>query len=204
MTSPPIPLEPQKRSPHLIYWLIAFALAGVLLYFSLRGINWGQVWAVLKRADLALVAINLLILSWSLFLRAYRWRILLQSQKAVPIADAFWATSAGYFGNNFLPARAGELVRTMMISASSGLGRMFVLTTALTERLADAITLVLISSVVLLTLPVKPGWFDRAAKPFALIGICGALAILVIPRLEPLWHRLLSVNARSQKVFAIS
>ena len=191
MTSPPTPIEPQKRSPHLIYWLIAFALAGVLLYFSLRGINWSQVWAVLKRADLGLVAINLLILSWSLFLRAYRWRILLQSQKAVPIADAFWATSAGYFGNNFLPARAGELVRTMMISASSGLGRMFVLTTALTERLADAITLVLISSVVLLTLPVKPGWFDRAAKPFALIGICGALAILVIPRLEPLWHRLL-------------
>ena len=79
----------------------------------------------------------------------------------------------------------------MMISSSSALGRMFVLTTALTERLADAITLVLISSIVLLSLPVKPGWFDGAAKPFALIGIGGALAILVIPKLEAFWLKLL-------------
>ncbi len=51
---------------------------------------------------------------------------------------AFWATAAGYFGNNFLPARAGELVRTFMISSRSGLGNAYVLATALSERVADA------------------------------------------------------------------
>ena len=78
-----------------------------------------------------------------------------------------------------------------MVSSSAGLSKTFVLTTALTERMADAITLVLISSVVLLTLPVKPGWFDHAARPFAIIGFAGALAILVIPKLEGALHKLI-------------
>lgn len=182
--------KPSRPPVHFAYWFVALLLAGVLLYFSLRGIDWPQVWQVLSRADLWLVGAALLISSVSLFLRAYRWRILLLSQGHVSVGSAFWATAAGYFGNNFLPARAGEVVRTMMISSSAGLSKMFVLTTALTERLADAITLVLISSVVLLTLPVKPGWFDHAARPFAVIGFAGALAILVIPKLEGVLHNL--------------
>ena len=107
------------------------------------------------------------------------------------MATAFWATCAGYFGNNFLPARAGEVVRTMMVDAEAGLGRTFVLTTALSERTVDAITLVLVSSLVLLSLSVRPGWYAAAAKPFAIVGICGVLGIAIVPRLERLWHRLL-------------
>ncbi len=181
----------QKRPMHLVYWAVAFALAGVLLYYSLRGIDWPQVWQILSRADLMFVSLALLISTVALFFRAFRWRILLQSQAPVKLGTAFWATSAGYFGNNFLPARAGEIVRTMMVSSASGLGRTFVLTTALTERLADAITLVIISSVVLLTLSVKPGWIDHAAKPFAILGFGGAFAILIVPKLEKLWHAII-------------
>lgn len=184
-------VEAKKRSrSNLPYWLIAFALAAVLLYFSLRGIDWKEVFRVVSGANLWYVCLALLLFTFSLFVRAYRWRILLQTQASVPVSTAFWATSAGYFGNNFLPARAGELVRTMMVSSATGLGKTFVLTTALTERLADAIALVLISSVVLLTLPFRPGWFDNAARPFAIIGFGGALAILIVPKLENLWHSL--------------
>ena len=54
--------------------------------------------------------------SATLFLRPCRWRILLNAEGHVSVPAAFWATAAGLFGNNFLPARAGELVRTYMIS----------------------------------------------------------------------------------------
>ena len=183
------PTAPPKS--RLVYWIIAFAIAGVLLYYSLRGIDWAEVWHLLSRADLKYVTLAFGIASVALLLRALRWRILLRSRGPVDIPTAFWATSAGYFGNNFLPARAGELVRTMMVSARAGLSKTFVLTTALSERLSDAIILVIISSVVLLTLPVRPGWFDRAAKPFGVIGLAGALAIAILPKLEPLWNHLL-------------
>ncbi len=185
-------MDPPARSrSRLVYWAIALVLAAVLLYFSLRGIDWAQVWQILSRADLRYVALAFAITTISLLLRAIRWRILLRSRGPVGVSTAFWATAAGYFGNNFLPARAGELVRTMMISREAGLPKTFVLTTALSERLSDAIILVVVSSVVLLTLPFRPGWFEHAARPFAILGLLGAIAIAVLPKLERLWIYLL-------------
>jgi uncharacterized protein (TIRG00374 family) len=169
----------------------SIALAMVLLYYSLRGIEWRTVGSLLGRADLSWVALYCLGSSAALFLRAYRWRILLQAAGEVSVSTAFWATAAGYFGNNFLPARAGEVVRTMMISSRSNLSKTYVLTTALSERMADAIALVTISSLVLLTLPAQAGWLAHAAKPFALVGFGGVLAIAVLPWLEPAIHRLI-------------
>ena len=125
------------------------------------------------------------MLTASLFLRAFRWRILLTAEGPpwTP-PSAFLATSAGYFGNNFLPARAGELVRTFMISSRCRLNSAYVLATALSERVADAIALVVISSLVLLMLPAQPGWLANAARPFAILGLTGALMIALLPRME--------------------
>jgi len=190
MDPTPSPAPASSRS-NLLHLAIALALAGVLLYYSLRGIDWHQVWSTLATTQLNYIGFMLIVTTTSLFLRAVRWRVLLQAGGPVSIATAFWATCAGYFGNNYLPARAGELVRTMMVDAEAGLGRTFVLTTALSERIVDAITLVLISSLVLLTLPVRPGWYATAAKPFAIVGICGVLGIAILPRLERFWHYLL-------------
>jgi uncharacterized protein (TIRG00374 family) len=108
----------------------------------------------------------------------------LQAEGEVSVGTAFWATSAGYFGNNFLPARAGEVIRSFMISVRSHLSKTFVLTTALCERLADAIALVTISALVLLTIPFRPGWLASAARPFAVAGAGGVLALAILPYLE--------------------
>ena len=168
----------------------AFLLAAVLLYYSLRGIEWREVGRLVAGARLGGLAAAAAIVTGSLFLRSFRWRILLTAEGRVSVSTAFWATAAGYFGNNFLPARAGELVRTFMISSRCGLNTAYVLATALSERVADAIALVVISSLVLLTLPAQPGWLANAARPFAILGLTGALIIAVLPRLERLARRL--------------
>jgi glycosyltransferase 2 family protein len=144
----------------------------------------------MARANLGLLAICAAIASLTMFLRAMRWRILLNTERPVHAADAFWATAAGLFGNNFLPARAGELVRTYMI-ASKGLPAPFVLATALAERVVDAIVLLVISAGVLLALPDPPGWLAAAARPFAVIGLAGAAAIAVLPFLGPTSRRII-------------
>ena len=161
----------------------AALLAAVLLYYSLRGIDWRQVAHLVTGASPGGLILTAGIGTVSLFLRACRWRILLNAEGAVGVSTAFWATAAGYFGNNFLPARAGELVRTYMISSRSGLGNTYVLATALSERVADAIALVVISAAVLLILPAQPGWLGGAARPFAILGLFGALAIAILPLL---------------------
>jgi uncharacterized protein (TIRG00374 family) len=94
--------------------------------------------------------------------------------------------------NNFLPARTGEVLRSAMISARSGLSKTYVLTTALTERLMDALALMTISSVVLLTIDRKPAWLAAASKPFAVIGLGGAVALVLLPRFQGLIDKLLT------------
>jgi uncharacterized protein (TIRG00374 family) len=183
--------RPSVLRSRALYLGIGAMLAAVLLYYSLRGIDWSQVWITLSHAEPKYILLWLVIVTGSLFLRALRWRVLLSAGGDVHFSTAFWATSAGYFGNNFLPARAGELVRTLMISARTGMSKSFVLTTALSERIFDAITLVGIASVVLLTLPEKPGWFSHASTPFSIIGLGGVLAIILLPRFEPLWAAIL-------------
>lgn len=178
--------------PRAIYLAVSFALAGVLLYFSLRGLDWAGVLTTLHSAHPERIAIGFSLSISSFLLRAVRWRILLTATRPVPFATAFWATCAGYFGNAFLPARAGELVRTMAVSKKTGLSTAYVLTTALSERIVDAVTLVVISSAVLLFLPSRPGWFESATRVFVPLGLGGALAIVLIPRLEKLWRSILA------------
>ena len=164
---------------------VAALVAAVLLYYSLRGIEWREVGRTIAGADAGLLALTGAIASVTIFLRAIRWRILLNAEGHVSVATAFWATAAGLFGNNFLPARAGELIRTYIIAARCGLAKSYVLATALSERVADAIVLAVMSAVVLLVLPSPPGWFAGAARPIAILGLLGAAAIAVLPLLGP-------------------
>jgi hypothetical protein len=164
---------------------LAFALAAVLLFYSLRGIDWREVGRVAAGASAPRLLVVAAVATVALFLRACRWRVLLNAEGSVSVPSVFWATTAGYFGNNFLPARAGELVRTFMISARSGLDSAYVLATALSERVADVIALVSIAAVVLLTIPAPPGWLAGAIRPFAALALLGAAAIALLPFLAP-------------------
>lgn len=165
-----------------VVWAMAAALlAGVFLYLALRGVDLRQLGQALADARPGLIAATGLISTLTLVCRAARWRVLINSEARVPYDTVFWATAAGYFGNNFLPARAGELVRTFLVTSSSGLGTAYVLATAIAERVVDAIVLILIASVVLVWFPAQSGWLMAAARPFAIAAGIGALVLIVVP-----------------------
>ncbi len=181
---------PAKR-PRALYWLIALPLAAIALYFALRGVDWSRVWQVASSASLPLLLFALAITVVSYVARAVRWRILLRAGGEISFGTVFWSNSSGYLANNFLPARTGELLRSAMISARSTLSKTYVLTTALSERMLDALALIGISAVVLLTIPHKPAWMAAAARPFAAIAVTGAIALAVLPRVKDLIERII-------------
>jgi uncharacterized protein (TIRG00374 family) len=162
-------------------WILSIAVSATLLYFSLRGVDWPQVWRNIASADWRYIAAAGGITCTSFLLRAFRWRILLNAEARFPIATVFWANMVGYLGNNFLPARAGEVVRCLLISGRSKLSRTYVLTTAVSERLTDVIALVLASSIVLLGVKPKPQWMGKMSATMAVIAGAGAIAIAVLP-----------------------
>jgi len=156
----------------------------VLLYYALRGIEWRRVWQIVLGARWQYLAVGAAAATLNYFIRSIRWRVLLNARGHFKVGPVFWATVAGYMANSFLPARAGEVVRSFIISNQSSLSKTYVLTTALTERLMDAIALVLCGSVVLLQVNPKPAWMEQVGRTTAVIAILGALMVALLPRIE--------------------
>jgi glycosyltransferase 2 family protein len=179
---PVVPLEVAGGArSHRWSLLVGVVLGAVLLYFAVRGVDWGNVWRVIAGARWPFLGAAASMASLAYFLRSLRWRILLNAEGRFSVGAVFWAMMAGYLGNNLLPARAGELVRTYLISRQSKLSKTYVLTTALSERLMDVVALVLTSSVVLLRIDPKPQWMEDAARPLAAAAALGVLAVVALP-----------------------
>lgn len=162
-------------------WILSILVSGILLYEALRGVAWAAVWHTIATAQWRYIAAGSATTCLSFFLRSLRWRILLNAEAGLPVSTVFWANMVGYLGNTFLPARAGEVIRSLLISNRSALSRTYVLTTALSERLMDVIALVLCSSVVLLGVRNKPVWMGKASGAMAVLAGAGALVIMILP-----------------------
>lgn len=173
---------PRKRSPR---WLLALTLvlAAGLLFLALRKVNWAELAATLLRADPLRLGLALVILTVACVLRGLRWRVLLSAEKTLPISTVFWATMTGYLGNAYLPARAGEVVRSVLVGQKGGISKSFALATALTERIVDAVILVTVSALALTTLPTLPPQLLQALKGMAAVGVIGAAAVFLAPRM---------------------
>jgi uncharacterized membrane protein YbhN (UPF0104 family) len=178
----PTPPPPSKSPTSGLWkWLVSIALAGALLYFSLRGVEWRRVWQIIVTAHWQYLVGAALIVCVSSVMRSLRWRILLNAEADLSVWTVYRATMAGYLGNNFLPARAGEVIRSLLISRRSGLSKTYVLTTALSERLMDVIALVLWSSILLMGVHPKPQWMTDLSRSMALVAGLGALTVTILP-----------------------
>jgi glycosyltransferase 2 family protein len=78
-------------------------------------------------------------------LRAERWQWLLVRRRARPArADTYGLTTVGYMANNVLPARAGDVLRVVLLAPRAGTSRRTVIGTLVAERVLDVVVLLLL------------------------------------------------------------
>jgi uncharacterized protein (TIRG00374 family) len=164
--------------------IFSFIIAGGFLYLALRNLDWRSFGNILRSGDYKIIAFLLPLSSFNYLLRALRWRILVQSEAKISAFSVFWANMVGYMGNAYLPARAGEILRSAFLGKRSGAGISFILATALTERILDTLALVLIGSTALALQIEVSGSFLAAVRTMAIASLVGFLAILIIPFFE--------------------
>ncbi len=180
----------EKRSSTSM-WVITIAIAAITLYYSLRGVAWREIGVTLSHADPRALCLVFVMASFAMFVRSLRWGVLLGAEEKVPMTTVFWATAVGYFGNSVLPARAGELLRTQMISTRTSLSRSYVFATALTGLAMDVIVLVVLSAAVIATLDSTPPWLKKSSGTMAVFGLVGMAALVILPHCEPLLIKVL-------------
>lgn len=109
--------------------------------------------------------------------RAERWhRILEITGVRASRTDCYGLTTVGYMGNNVLPARAGEMLRVVLLDQRVGAGKRKLLGTIVAERILDAIVLALI--LVIIAYAILPGDVLPTDRPILITGI--GLALLAV------------------------
>lgn len=120
--------------------LVAIVL--VCFYFAVLGIEWERLWTIFTTAQGSYVLAAVPVLLVSYLVRALRWHYLLPHEVRRQSRHILFPTlMIGYFANNFLPARGGELARVILMGRCDGISRSGVLATIMAERTFDGLCL---------------------------------------------------------------
>ncbi|MCB2211292.1 flippase-like domain-containing protein [bacterium] len=134
---------------------------------------------------------GVLLLMGTLFLRTWRWRLIINQIGPAPYWTVFHGVNVGYLLNNVLPLRAGELLRAVIVAQRSGVSRAAVLSTVVAERVFDMAGLGIVFGVVTFLFPF-PDWLQTVGLSFAgavlLVLVVSLMLAKSVDRLTR-WHQ---------------
>jgi glycosyltransferase 2 family protein len=158
--------------------LAGVLITGVSLYLAFRGTNPHTIVTTLRETGIwwAIPVLGATLLS--IWLRALRWRLMLDPLGDVTTGETYRATMIGFMANNVLPMRLGELVRAYSIGRSAGVSKSAAFATIVIERAFDLLAILLLFAFVVLRFSMHlPAW-AKAAGYVALAG-CGGLFLVM-------------------------
>ena len=121
------------------------------IYFLQKQVDLDKLIPTLAQAGLGPIALVVLSVMGSLLTRAARWQLYFRPDRRIAFGPALGTLAISYMASTFLPLRAGELVRAVLLGQRQGVPVPRVVGTILLEKLFDflAIGVMLIMLVVL-------------------------------------------------------
>ncbi|MBQ5593234.1 MAG: flippase-like domain-containing protein [Bacteroidales bacterium] len=209
-----MPHDPNKKSKvaSVVKYLALLALAGVLLYFSFRGVKWSDFIEGLKNCNWVWIVVSMAVGVLGFLARALRWRLLmLPLNKEITNREAFDGVNVAYLTNFAFP-RAGEVARCGVMAKTGKISFEGALGTVVLERVVDLLTLIIWVLVVLLVRWQEFGSFmkENLFEPLmgkfssAIVPIAIIVAVLALGGFL-LWHYRESIikNRVFAKIFGI-
>ena len=99
--------------------LLSISVATLCLYIAFKQIDLQRLTNSLSESNLFLIILAIVITYLSFIFRSIRWKILLGSPDSLKLKQYISSTHIGYFLNNILPFRAGDLGRAHLLSQNS-------------------------------------------------------------------------------------
>ena len=155
--------------------IISIVFIAVFLYF----VDFGEMVKAVRNANYLLLGIAFLLGFVWIAIRAQVWRTLLRNRAS--FSAVFWTVGEGYFLNNFLPFRLGEIGRAFLLSRKSEMKFMEILPTIVIERVVD---LGFTAMVLLASLPfvVKAEGAERAGTIVGAVVLIGLVSLYILAR----------------------
>lgn len=169
----------------LKFWL-GIGISVVFLYLALRGQHFGRLWTALREATYLWLIPAILCYFLGVAIRTVRWHVLLRTTKAIPVRRLWPVIVIGYMANNVLPLRAGELVRTYVLSEREKVSRSATLATIVIERVFDGLTM--LSFIVFAALFIDINARVRQLMLVAALLFLGGLAVFFLIAFAGAWR----------------
>jgi uncharacterized protein (TIRG00374 family) len=122
------------------FWVGVFISIG-FLWLALRGISLVEILAVLPGVKYGWLFLGIGVYFIAVWARAWRWRYLLRPLKSISTRKLFPVVAIGYAGNNIFPARAGELLRALVLKRDEAVPISASLATIIVERVFDGVVM---------------------------------------------------------------
>ena len=149
---------------------VGITLGAILVYLSIRGINFQDVVQGFKTIRYEYVLLVLIIMFIIQVLKSLRWGLILSPIVKVDQLSLFSVTSVGFLAIIAVPARLGELARPYLITKKCHIRMSAAVGTILVERVFDCLTVLLIFLLALFFTPFPP-WLIRSGIVFFLITL---------------------------------
>jgi hypothetical protein len=162
------------------FWL-GVAISAACIAFALKQVDdWGQFGRSFRDADYLYIVPTIAAYFLILFIRAIRWRYILNQCGRVSLRNTWNAILVCYMGNNVFPFRAGELMRVFLIGRTEpSVSYSSALATVVVERLFDFLVVLIALALVLLFISFPAGSEKLAAtvRDFGAMTLLGALIL---------------------------
>jgi uncharacterized protein (TIRG00374 family) len=122
------------------FWL-GVLISVVFLWLALRGLGLEDLWGALQGANYWWLVPGVGVYFLGVWARAWRWHYLLRPVKPVGTRTMFPIVAIGYMGNNIYPARAGEVLRAVVLRRREGVPISASLATIIVERIFDGVVM---------------------------------------------------------------
>jgi uncharacterized protein (TIRG00374 family) len=122
------------------FWL-GLAVSALFLWLALRGLGLEDIGAALAEANLIWLIPGIAVYFVGVWARAWRWHYLLGPVKSIPTRTMFPVVAIGYMGNNIYPARAGEVLRAVILRRREAVPVSASLATIIVERIFDGVVM---------------------------------------------------------------
>ncbi len=171
------------------FWL-GVLISIVFIWLALRGLRLEEFWGAVQKANYWWLLPGIAVYFVGVWVRAWRWHYLLGPIKKIPTRTMFPITTIGYMGNNIYPARAGEVLRAVILKRKEGVSVSASLATIIVERIFDGVVMLAFVFVNLPELAKLTGssGFVGNIQQVAVIGtgiFLGALVIFLLAAMFP-------------------
>jgi len=171
------------------FW-VGVLISVLFIWLALRGMRLEEFWDAVKKANYIWLVPGVAVYFVGVWVRAWRWHYLLGPIKKIPTQTMFPITTIGYMGNNIYPARAGEVLRAVILKRREGVSISASLATIIVERIFDGVVMLAFIFVNLGELAKLTGssGFVGNIQQVAVVGtgiFLGALAIFLLAAMFP-------------------